>query len=223
VTRYSAWVAAPLLLFLAASSACANRTGAAADMSATPPPPVQDVLVPDATAPLGAHGKEVADVRATALPFVPISMKAVEPASQWVLLEGNTAASEAAYVYSTPDWGDVTVLETLHQGTNDDQLTWEATLKDTGCSLVPAPDSDFVGQTCSFDPFERVELSNGIVALLAETGSSPTSVSWVQAAKGIAGVKLDSDLNLHIEVVGSPLLSGAEATKVADLLVEGDG
>jgi len=125
-------------------------------------------------------------------------------------------------VYSTVDWGAVTVLETLHEGTNEDQLAWEATLKDMGCSPVPMPDSDFVGQTCSFDPFVRVKLGNGFVALLAET-TGGTSISWVESARTATETKLDPELNLYVQVFGSSELSGDEATRVANLLTSGDG
>jgi hypothetical protein len=221
VPRCSAFVALSISILAFAMGACANRTQSAAgpDGLATP---IQEVFAPDPTAPLGIDGKKVADATSAALPFVPLVLASVEPASQWVLLDPHPAATAAALVYSTADWGSVTVLETLHTGTNEDQLAWEATLKDSGCSPVPDPNSDFVGQTCSYDPFRRVSLSNGIVALLSESGGV-TSITWVEAAKESIGMKLDQDLNLYVQVFGTSELSSAEAIKLADSLEKDNG
>lgn len=111
---------------------------------------------------------------------------------------------------------------TLHTGTNEDVLEWEATLQDSGCSPVPVPDSDLVGQSCSFDPFRRVKLNSGIVALLSERGGL-TSLSLVEPPHESGGIAIDPDLNLYVDIYGSTQLSGEEAIQLADSLAGGHG
>lgn len=114
------------------------------------------------------------------------------------------------------------MTEYLHTGTQKELLAWESTLKETGCSPVAVPDSDFIGQTCSHDPYVQVTLANGVVALLSESGGH-TTIYWIEPAV-VEGIKLDPGLLLYVEVQGaSGDLSGDEATSLATSLVKGDG
>lgn len=211
------WVIATLAIV---SGSCAGEREAASGGGTSAPP--GDIVLPDPTAPLGLDGEKVPDATSAGLPFVPFVATPAEPASQWVLRGRDGAANAAAFVYASADWGTVTLMETLHTGTNEDVLAWEATLKDTGCSPVPVPDSDLVGQSCSFDPFQRVELNSGIVALLSERGGL-TSLSWVERPHASGGIAIDPDLNLYVDIYGSTQLSGEEAIQLADSLAGGHG
>jgi hypothetical protein len=212
-----AWLVTALAIV---SSSCARRREAASANEPSPPP--ADIVTPDPTAPLGLDGEKVADATSEGLSFIPLVATSAEPATQWVLRGRDRAANAAAFVYASADWGTVTLMETLHTGTNEDVLAWEATLQDSGCSPVPVPDSDFVGQSCSFDPFRRVKLNNGIVALLSERGGL-TSLSWVEPPRESGGIAIDPDLNLYVDIYGSTQLSGEEAIQLADSLAGGHG
>jgi hypothetical protein len=210
-----AWLVTALAIV---SSSCAGGREAVSGNEPSSPP--ADIDTPDPTAPLGIDGEKVADATSEGLSFIPLVAMSAEPATQWVLRGRDRAANAAAFVYASADWGTVTLIETLHTGTNEDVLAWEATLKDTGCSPVPVPDSDFVGQSCSFDPFQRVELNSGIVALLSERGGL-TSLSWVERPHASGGIAIDPDFNLYVDIYGSTQLSGEEAIQLADSLAGG--
>jgi hypothetical protein len=207
-----AWLIATLAI---ASGSCPRQGEPATDSESSAP--LADIFMPDPTAPLGIDGEKVPDATSAGLPFIPLVATSAEPASQWVLRGRDGAANAAAFVYASADWGTVTLMETLHTGTNEDVLAWEATLQDSGCSPVPVPDSDFVGQSCSFDPFRRVKLNSGIVALLSERGGL-TSLSWVEPPHESGGIAIDPDLNLYVDIYGSTQLSGEEAIQLADSL-----
>jgi hypothetical protein len=123
-------------LAIVSSSCAAERQAATSNESSAP---LADIVMPDPTAPLGLDGEKVADATSAGLTFIPLVATPAESASQWVLRGRDRAANAAAFVYASADWGTVTLMETLHTGTNEDVLAWEVTLQDSGCSPVPRP------------------------------------------------------------------------------------
>jgi hypothetical protein len=216
--RLTALCATALLLM-----SCAEGAAVGGEGESTVSPPPFDQTLPDPVAPLGPLGKQVDDLAQSGLPFVALRLE--EPAKLWAYVPGSpesnaddAAASMAALVYSSREWGDVVVLEYLDTQTQEDLLAEAATFRDDGCSSVPSVGYDDAVH-CEFNPFEQIQLGNGIIALLA-IQEPLVSVGWVQSVT--PSKSQDATLKgqtMKVEVYGdAAMVSREEAIDIATAL-----
>ncbi len=169
--------------------------------------------LPDPDEPLGPEGQLVSAISPARLPFVPAVLTSVDPVGTWVAWDpkADPDTAEAAIVYSTADWGSVVVLEYATTETQDARLKWESNLKDTGCTAASPAEGEVSRVECSYDPYEQVSLTGGLVALQGKDGQ----ISWVQTLTS-TNPALDNGYGLFVMVTGtSGALSPDEALAIA--------
>jgi hypothetical protein len=148
--------------------------------------PVTEPFIQDSSAPLGAPASRVDDASSAGLAFVPLELDRPKAASEWILPDhGEPDRTAAAFVYSSPAWGDVVVTEWLTTETQDDLIS-ELSPCD-GC--LPPP--------------ERVDVSGGVVSFVS-SDAYRTWISWNVPAAPSRNGGLANDLRLNVIVTGPP-------------------
>jgi hypothetical protein len=167
----------PIVALVTGVVSCAPRTAS---------PTTYDLVLPHPEAPLGASGTRVTDASRAGLAFAPLELDRPKAKTEWVLLDhGKPDQTAAAFVYSTPAWGDVVVTELLTSQTQADLVSGLSPCD--GCALPP----------------DRVDLPGGVVAFVS-TDAYHTGISWNVPARPSQYGGLASCLRLEMFATGPP-------------------
>ena len=208
-----------LAMMALGSTACAENTRAQADPVVDPNARGEEVSF-DYESPLGALGREVTDVAASSLPFVPLLPASLDATVRnYVYAPSDESAATAAFVFENDAWGQVLLLEYSDSMTPEGLLA-EADNKGGGCSPVPLFGNDAL--SCSWDPFDVVDLGGGTRALFA-AGEDLTTLMWVtdlDPVPGNSSADFEPNSSVTVQVIGNTtMLSRAEIVAFGRLVI----